>query len=284
MKALELEGQKFGKLTVLKRVENNRYNHACWLCQCDCGSTRIVSSQNLSHGSIRACEKCATLDSSMERSKRMFVNLKGRKFGKLTVLEYVGQNKFGQNLWLCKCDCGNEKVTSATMLLLGRTRSCGCLRNETAKKQAKKQVKDLTGQRFGRLTVLKRDTSKTGHGAYWICKCDCGNIKTYRGDSLRKKKIISCGCWRDERCRSGKVNKGEDLTGQRFGRLTVLKQSPNKNNHGSRQWICKCDCGNTKTVRTHDLLYKGTRSCGCLRREGNNKKYVTNVGQDLIDF
>ena len=284
MRALELVGQKFGKLTVLKRVENNERNHACWLCQCDCGNTRIVSSQNLSHGSIKACEKCAALNSSVERSKRMFVDLKGRKFGKLTALTHVGQNKFGENLWLCRCDCGNEKTTSATMLLQGKTKSCGCLRKKVARERAKSQIKDLIGQRFGRLTVLKRDASKSGHGAHWVCKCDCGNIKIYRGNQLRKGLVISCGCWREERCKNGEVNKGEDLIGKRFGRLTVLKQAPNCTSYGSRQWICKCDCESVKVISTHALLSEETRSCGCLRCEGKNKEYVVNTGQDLIKF
>ena len=56
---------------------------------------------------------------------------------------------------------------------------------------------DITGQRFGRLVVLHRDESKPkghGHKAYWICKCDCGNIKSIKGESLRRGLTKSCGC------------------------------------------------------------------------------------------
>ncbi len=53
---------------------------------------------------------------------------------------------------------------------------------------------DLTGQRFGKLTVVKRTrTDKFGH-ILWFCKCDCGKEMNVRGDHLKGNKIISCGC------------------------------------------------------------------------------------------
>lgn len=52
---------------------------------------------------------------------------------------------------------------------------------------------DLTGQKFGRLTVLKRVENK-GTSIYWLCKCDCGNEKIIRGDSLKQGLTNSCGC------------------------------------------------------------------------------------------
>ena len=55
---------------------------------------------------------------------------------------------------------------------------------------------DLTGQKFGRLTVIKKDTDKiTNSGSYWICQCDCGNIKSIKSSSLRRGEIVSCGCY-----------------------------------------------------------------------------------------
>lgn len=56
-----------------------------------------------------------------------FINLIGKKFGKLSVVKYVGKNKYGKPLWLCKCDCGNEKVIIGNSLVSNRTKSCGCL-------------------------------------------------------------------------------------------------------------------------------------------------------------
>lgn len=55
-------------------------------------------------------------------------------------------------------------------------------------------LKDLTGQRFGRLTVVKLD--RTGKHTYWLCKCDCGNEKVIRSDCLGA--VRSCGCLKKE--------------------------------------------------------------------------------------
>lgn len=68
------------------------------------------------------------------------------------------------------------------------------------------------------------------------------------------------------------MGKVKDLTGQGFGRLTVVKQIGfgNKNKHGSRyaKWLCKCDCGNY-CERTTDILKRSRNdhSCGCLAKE-----------------
>lgn len=67
------------------------------------------------------------------------------------------------------------------------------------------KVRDLTGQKFGRLTVLHlqdTDTRKT----YWICKCDCGNLKSVRSDSLLDGSIKSCGCLKVEQDKKNLVN------------------------------------------------------------------------------
>ena len=59
-------------------------------------------------------------------------------------------------------------------------------------------IKNLKGQRFGFLTVLKLDEQKSSpKRKYWICKCDCGNIKSIRSDALKNKTkpTISCGCY-----------------------------------------------------------------------------------------
>lgn len=57
---------------------------------------------------------------------------------------------------------------------------------------------DLTGRRFGRLTVIKRDHTKTGNVVFWVCRCDCGNIKSIAGGNLRNEHTQSCGCLREE--------------------------------------------------------------------------------------
>lgn len=55
--------------------------------------------------------------------------------------------------------------------------------------------KDLTGQRFGRLTVLA-DAGRIDGRVLWLCRCDCGKETTVRSSNLVKGRVTSCGCWR----------------------------------------------------------------------------------------
>lgn len=122
---------------------------------------------------------------------------------------------------------------------------------------------DLTGQRFGRLIVIERVKSKNPN-ARWLCKCDCGNHKEVDAHALKSGNIKSCGCLA--------VN---DLTGKRFGRLVVIKDSGERRKFKNRSggsiiWECLCDCGNTTLVRSDVLVSGGTKSCGCINTEREN--------------
>ena len=131
-------------------------------------------------------------------------------------------------------------------------------------------VRDLTGQQFGYLTVLERDTSApmgAGKSAYWLCKCKCGNICSIRTDKLTKEITKSCGCYSKE-VRTQLFL--DDLTGQQFGHLIVLERDTTKPMGKGKfaYWKCKCDCGNIHSVRGDHLRNKTTQSCGCLNSLG----------------
>lgn len=61
-------------------------------------------------------------------------DLTGLKFGRWTVLERAGSNKHGRAMWRCICECGNEKAVDSRCLLIGSSRSCGCLNKEQQQK------------------------------------------------------------------------------------------------------------------------------------------------------
>ena len=131
---------------------------------------------------------------------------------------------------------------------------------------------DLTGKIFGRWTVIEKDieeTKKHNHGIYWLCECSCSNHtkKSIRSDILRSNQSKSCGCLNQELRSQRFIEKNkqnrEDLTGQTFGFLTVLKLSNNKNSQGCYYWECKCDCGNIHYVTSSNLKNKNVQSCGC---------------------
>lgn len=60
------------------------------------------------------------------------------------------------------------------------------------------KLRDMTGSRFGRLTVLGRASGGDSRKVYWLCRCDCGNETTVRGDHLRYGLTSSCGCYQSE--------------------------------------------------------------------------------------
>lgn len=120
------------------------------------------------------------------------LNLIGQRFGRLTVIEEApNQGRYTQ--WKCLCDCGKEKICKTDSLRSGSLQSCGCLRTETARKNGLTQLKDLTGQRFGKLVVIEYNGSDRGRSS-WKCECDCGNIVVVNQMELSKGDTLSCGC------------------------------------------------------------------------------------------
>ena len=124
---------------------------------------------------------------------------------------------------------------------------------------------DLTGQKFGRLTVIERAGSSKDKKAMWRCLCDCGEESIVIGKNLIRNHTKSCGCYHKEKISIVRKN----LTGEKFGRLTVIERAENKNNRTT--WLCKCECGNETIVEGFCLKHGTTKSCGCLRREYNTK-------------
>lgn len=119
--------------------------------------------------------------------------------------------------------------------------------------------KDLTGQKFGRLTVLRfHRVDKSGRGT-WLCQCDCGKTTIVLASKLTTGNTKSCGC-----AKKG-VNR-VDLSGSRFGRLTALYPT-DKRLGNSVVWHCQCDCGNEADVASINLRNGSTRSCGCIAHE-----------------
>lgn len=149
----------------------------------------------------------------------------GKKFGKLTVIEedlsILERFPSGamKHYYKCACDCGNTTTVSKAAIISGHTKSCGCAKNGC-------QIDELTGKKFNRLTVmgldeernkLNKERLKNGEiknaGTHWICKCDCGSIKSVAGYQLKSGHTKSCGCYQSEitsqrnRDTSAKINR-----------------------------------------------------------------------------
>ncbi len=127
-KKIDLSGQKFGNLTVLNEdghIKRGNQNCVAWLCECVCGNKIRVTTSGLKSGNTKSCGCMVNEVAAQRRS-----DLSGRRFGKLVVERMADKKLNGRIAWVCKCDCGNETVVTATNLVSGATKSCGCIRKE----------------------------------------------------------------------------------------------------------------------------------------------------------
>jgi|WetSurSiteA1Bulk_404760.scaffolds.fasta_scaffold00264_16 hypothetical protein len=127
------------------------------------------------------------------------------------------------------------------------------------------EKEDLVGNRYGRLLVVKRVEApkhlKYRKGIYYLCECDCGNESIVYKYRLMNGLTGSCGCYKKE-----KFAVFKDLIGKKFGRLLIIKREEN-DSFGAARFLCKCDCGNEKIIRSHDLINGKTISCGCYHKK-----------------
>lgn len=117
---------------------------------------------------------------------------------------------------------------------------------------------DLAGLKFNSLLVLERVYEKPRY--WWRCKCDCGNFKLVETNHLKKGKVKSCGCYREN-------FKNKVIINEKYGRWTALERTLERSPSGSVMWLCKCDCGNKKLVKAQSLSQGVSKSCGCITKE-----------------
>lgn len=250
-------GQRFGKLTVFK--SNGMHNgHKMSLCKCDCGQTKSIRNSTLNGGTIKAC-------GCLMFVKKPKYNLVGKRFGKWLVIERAESKKYDTNsthsMWLCQCDCGSKpKIIGQQGLLDSRSTSCCGFVSAQFKKGHKPKPKlrpNFIGRKFGSLTVV-RPAGKNKFDAYlWLCRCDCGQEVVKISTRLKAGRTTTCG--------SGKCNGRKfDLTGERFGLLTVLCEGGSYISNRKPLWFCRCDCGNKKLVCGDNIRLQRQVSCGCV--------------------
>jgi hypothetical protein len=139
--------------------------------------------------------------------------------------------------------------------------------------------KDLSGQRFGKLTVIRLSKNRDEHGELqYVCFCDCDSdlpvdnrkIHIVSGRCLRKGYTKSCGCLKHQ------VSKNyQDISGMKFGRFEVIKKSNLHANDGKTLVECYCDCDNhlpnnkrkVHLVKAYHLKKGIIVSCGCYKDE-----------------
>lgn len=244
----DLTGMVFDKLTVVgldeKRMANRSKSdtRAYWLCQCDCGKTITVSTTALTSGNTTSC--------GCNRAN----DLTGQRFGKLVAIRRTDKKRYTHFIWECKCDCGNVCYVDGCNLKRGHTLSCGCLRVERLTEVI---TKDLTGQKFARLTVLEKTDERRGGSVVWKCQCECGNICYVSCDCLTTGHTQSCGCLQREHIR--------ELCEQQIGEN---HPSYNPNLTDEERAFRRCDSHSKQWSK--DVKTKANYTCDCCGQVGGD--------------
>lgn len=123
-------------------------------------------------------------------------------------------------------------------------------------------VNDIVGTKFGLLTVKKFLRRDNHSRIYYLCECDCGNMREVRREGLLNGHHVSCGCKK-------RIKDTDDLVGQTFSELTVLEYLGKEGrNHKYR---CRCSCGQECIAERVSLIRGNKKSCGHLRRSQKPK-------------
>jgi hypothetical protein len=113
------------------------------------------------------------------------IDLTGQTFGRLTVLQYVGTNKFRSPLWRVECLCGKQKTLSSQTMRSGHSRSCGCLSIES---------------RFGRAARRRHGHTRVGYQSptysTWVAmNARCNNPRHHAWKNYGKMGVTVCARW-----------------------------------------------------------------------------------------
>jgi len=155
---IDLAGQVFGRWTVIQKAES-KHGQTMWLCKCICGEEGTINGYTLVH---RVSTSCGCHRIQLIKSRA--VDITGQVFGRWTALKEFGYTNTGRKrkpLWLCRCECGTERVILRESLRAGTSKSCGCLRDELALARNGDKSSNWQGGRFkdnnGYILVHKPD-------------------------------------------------------------------------------------------------------------------------------
>lgn len=157
-KKIDLTNKRFGRLMVISQAENiqtpNGRSHVAWNCQCDCGNTCVVRSDNLRNNHTTSCG-CVHKEIRRQVGLNRKLPLEGKRFGRLVVIKDSGKRESrGGVLWECQCDCGNISLISTSNLTREKeaTISCGCAKSKGEEKiislLLEMQIPFITQKRF----------------------------------------------------------------------------------------------------------------------------------------
>lgn len=120
IKAMDLTGKQFGKLTVLHKLDEKKHKQTIWLCQCECGKLVQESRGHLTSGHTKSC-------GCMKKTQARYKDLTGQIYGHYKVIEKTDKRISKYIVWKCQCtNCGNIYYMSTKALTAGNYRKCNC--------------------------------------------------------------------------------------------------------------------------------------------------------------
>lgn len=125
----DLTNQRFGRLIAIERTNQRKGNCFLWRCKCDCGNEVLVRTYFLTH---KISQSCGCLQADSRKHDHT-----GKRFGRLVAIKSIYNQVDNCFIWRCKCDCGKIAYVRSSCLAQGITKSCGCLHDDTAKKNCK---------------------------------------------------------------------------------------------------------------------------------------------------
>lgn len=176
----DIVGKKFNKLTVIKYVGIEKKRHSSvhkYLCQCECGNTKIVNRGNLKNGHAYSC--------GCVRKNFNHNDIVGKHFGDWLVLEWAGR-RHGNQYYRCRCECGAIQEVDRRYLLNGSSTSCGHEKNWNRPTGSGLDFPyDIIGEVMNDLTCIKCLGRDSNRNWIYLCRCRCGNeVKIDRGNFL----------------------------------------------------------------------------------------------------
>lgn len=167
-------------------------------------------------------------------------DITGKKFNMLTALEPIRvEPKIGA-IWKFKCECGNiVELPASRVTTKNGTKSCGCLNKKNVPKI------DLTGKKFGKLTVLKCDGTAKRRRMMWVCRCDCGTLVKVDGAHLKSGHTQSFGCILKDGKNSSLYKNGLSRTKLHYAYFNMKNRCTRKDNYEYQNYggrgISVCD-------------------------------------------
>lgn len=178
----DLTGKRYGKLVVIKKHGKNKNNKTIWECYCNCTNTTYLLSGTLKAGLAKSCG-CSQGSGATEISKNKIAKIIGKKYNKLTILEYSHSTKY-RAIIKCSCDCGRECYKTATQVINGKVKSCGKCHLLVKEYPEIASEFDLDKNKNININDIVSSSKKK---LWWICPLCNNTYKAIVGDRTLKK-------------------------------------------------------------------------------------------------